>query len=164
MTRNYCIMVLALLVSSFFGGMKSNSVLAIRSLQSQQSKAVWTLEEVRFTTDSASPSSPGKLKVVVTEGQKTPSNASVILQISFQADRGAPLSINISPDEGETTFSGSNSDNIAPRPLEYMFNIPKNQGTGNAIVIGTAKLIDPKNSTISGMTDRTSTNTLIVNK
>src|SRR5262249_46624536 len=127
--------------------------------------ATWTLGEVRFTTDSASPSSPGKLKVVVTEGQRMPTTASVTLQISFQATQGGPLAINISPDEGQTVLQGQNPRNAEARESEYTFAIPQNQGSGNAIVTATAKLVNPTGgSSISGMTDRMSSNTLIVNK
>jgi len=150
-------LVSALLLVYFLSLIWPNNVVAIRAVQGQ-----WTLKEVRFTTDSASISSPGKLRVVVTEGKKIPTNATVTLVISFQAMQGAPVSIKIDPDE--VLIAGRNKDISEDRNIEITFSVPKDQGKGGAIVKAVATLHNPVNSTINGATDEASSNQLIVNK
>ncbi len=150
-------LISALLLAYFLSQMWPNNVVAVRPVQGQ-----WTLKEVRFTTDSASIGSPGKLKVVVTEGKKVPTNGAVTLVVSFQAMQGAPVSIKIDPDEA--LIAGRNKDISEDRNIEVTFSVPKDQGKGSAIVKAVATLHNPVNSTINGATDEASSNQLIVNK
>lgn len=146
-----------LLLACFLGEAWLNNIFATRLAQGH-----WALKEVKFTTELASTSDPGKLKVVVTEEAKTPENATVILLISFQVIQGAPVSIKIDPDE--IFIAGRNNDTSEIRDFDITFSIPKDQLKGATVVKAVATLHDPVKSTINGAVDVTSSNQLIVNK
>lgn len=157
MIKNSYKLIAVLLLTCFLGEVRLNNTFASRLVQGH-----WTLKEVTFTTDSASASGPGKLKVVVSEEKKTPANATATLLISFEVIQGAPVSIKIDPDE--ILIAGRSKDIGEARDFEITFSIPKDQGKGATVVKAVATLRNPVNSTINGAIDVASSNQLIVNK
>jgi len=126
--------------------------------------ATWTLGEVVFNSPAtASPTNPGVLKVSITEGQGMPTSASITLVVSFALEGGGEININIDP--SQKTISGTNPATSQATNQEILFKIPINQTGSAATVRANAKLQTPTGgSAITGMDNRSSSNTLIANK
>ena len=158
MIKKPYMLISSLLLACCLGAVWLNNAFASRLAHDH-----WALKEVKFITGSASTSDPGKLKVVVTEKENTPANATVTLLVSFQVIQGAPVSIKIDPDE--ILIAGRNKGTSEAREFEITFSIPKDQVSGASVVKAVATLHNPVNSTINNdAADVTSSNQLIINK